>query len=118
MLLMAGVFAVMAAGSASAHHSGAMFDMQKQATIEGTVKQWQFTAPHSWLIVSVKQADDKVVDWSFEGGGPSGPLRKDTFKVGDKVKVETHPMKDGRPAGLLGVVTMSDGRRVNERGPA
>lgn len=117
MMTAVGALALILAAPAGAHHSHAMFDMQNPRVIEGTVQKWQLTAPHSWLVVTVRQPDGQLVDWAFEGGGPSGPLRKDTFKVGDKVKVETHPMKDGRPAGDLGAVTFADGRRVNDRPP-
>lgn len=113
--LAAGAFSLVAAAPVFAHHSSAMFDHTKQLTLEGTVKEWKFTAPHSWLMVEVRQQDGKAVVWALEGGGPSGKLRKDTFKPGDKITVVTHPMRDGRPAGLLGVVTLPDGRKVNEK---
>jgi hypothetical protein len=110
--------ALLAAAPASAHHSGAMFDSTKEVTIEGTVKAWQFTSPHSWLQVLVTGPDGKVVQWAFEGGGPSGGgLKKDTFKPGEKVTVKTHPMKDGRPAGSLGLVTFADGRTFGRGAP-
>jgi hypothetical protein len=102
-------------GTAAAHHSSAMFDQSNQRTLTGVVKQWNFTAPHSWLMVTVTQDDGKVVDWAFEGGGPSGAYRKDTFKPGDKVTVVTAPMRDGRPAGSLGEVTFADGRKAIQR---
>lgn len=110
--LAAGAVALLVTGAATAHHSSAMFDPAKETTLQGTVKEWKYTAPHSWLMVDVTQADGKVVTWAFEGGGPSGRLRKDTFKPGDKVSVVTHPMRDGRPAGSLGAVTFADGRRA------
>ena len=107
----------------SAHHSTAMFDHSKEIVVEGTVKQWQFTNPHSWLQILVTQPDGKTVQWSFEGGAPGGggvgvasPIAKDTFKPGEKVSVKTHPMKDGRPAGSLREVTFTDGRVWTARG--
>ena len=112
-ILVAGVAALVAVGPATAHHSSAMFDPSKQMTIVGTVKEWKFTAPHSWLMVDVAQPDGKVVMWALEGGGPSGKLRKDSFKPGDKVSVVTNPMRDGRPAGSLGQVTFADGRKAD-----
>jgi hypothetical protein len=105
------------AGAASAHHSGAMFDVNKDVTLEGTVKGWDFTAPHSWLHVITTGPDGKPVEWSLEGGPPGGLLRKDSFKAGDKVSVQIHPMKDGRPAGTLGVATFPDGHKVGVRPP-
>ena len=67
------VVAALAAGSARvvAHHSAAMFDEKKTITVEGEVKEFQLTNPHSWLIVNVKEKDGKVVSWGFEAEGPS-----------------------------------------------
>jgi hypothetical protein len=90
-----------------------MFDPAKQMTITGTVKEWKFTAPHSWLMVDVVQPDGKVVTWALEGGGPSGKLRKDSFKPGEKLSVVTNPIRDGRPAGSLGQVTFADGHKAD-----
>jgi len=46
-----------------AHHSSAMFDQTKTVTLEGVVKKWELTNPHSWLWVDVKGKDGKVVTW-------------------------------------------------------
>ena len=109
---------------AMAHHSAAMFDMAKTVSISGTVKEWQFMNPHSWLQVVSVGPDGKEVQWSFEGPSPAGggssvnsSMHKDTFKPGDKITVETHPMKDGRTAGLLGEVTFADGHKWTPRRP-
>src|ERR1700680_429727 len=110
--VVAGLFAVLSA-PALAHHSVAMFDMTKNMTIQGTVKEFQFTNPHSWLQVMVTGADGMTVQWDFEAQGPSSLLRvgikAKTFMPGDKVTVVVHPMKDGRSAGALITVTAADG---------
>lgn len=118
------VSALCALGSAEAHHSAAMFDMTKTVSVTGTVKEWQFMNPHSWLQVMTVDADGKEVQWSFEGPSPAGGgvsvnamMSKDTFKPGDKITVESHPMKDGRHAGLLGPVTFADGHKWAPRPP-
>src|SRR5215469_5363891 len=89
-----------AAGSATAHHSAAMFDMSKTVTVQGTVKEFQYTNPHSWLQVLVAGPNGKTVEWGFETEGPSTLLRvgikAKTFKPGDKVTVVACPMRDGR----------------------
>lgn len=96
-----------------AHHSVAMFDLTKNVTIQGTVKEFQFTNPHSWLQVMVTGADGTAVEWDFEAQGPSSLLRvgikAKTFAPGDKVTVVAHPMKDGRTAGALITATAADG---------
>lgn len=111
-LLIAAVASPLLMVSAGAHHSNGMFDMTKELEITGTVKAWQYMAPHSWLQVITTGPDGKNVVWSLEGGGPSALtnyLKKDSFKAGDKVTVKTNPMRDGRPAGTLGTVTLADG---------
>ena len=92
----------LAAVPAMAHHSGAMFDNQKEVTLTGVVKEFQYTNPHSWLLVDVTGKDGKVTTWGFEAEGPSSLTRagihlKD-FTPGTAITITGHPMKDGRPA--------------------
>ena len=117
--------AALAAGPALAHHSGAMFDAAKEVTLQGTVKEFQYTNPHSWLVVNVPDSAGKVTEWSFEAEGPSTLLRagikKSSLQPGEKVTVKGHPLKDGRPGAGLINVTKADGSVLNPRpgaGPA
>lgn len=104
---------------AVAHHSGAMFDRSRTVTLTGTVKEFQYTNPHSWLQVLITGADGKSVEWGFESEGPSTLMRAGiqagSFKPGDKVTVLASPMRDGRPAGALISVTMADGKVYHTR---
>ena len=122
-LLAISIAALCSAGLAApalAHHSGAMFDPTKAVTLEGTVKEFQYTNPHSWLEVVVIGADGKETEWGFESEGPSTLLRAGikakSFMPGEKVTVMGHPMKDGRPAGSLVSVTKADGTVLSPRG--
>ena len=107
------------AGPALAHHSAAMFDRQKVVTLQGTVKEFQYTNPHSWLQVLVMGADGKTTEWGFEAEGPSTLMRvgikAKTFMPGDKVTVMANPMKDGRAAGALISATKADGTVYSPR---
>ena len=113
----AGLGAVLALGApaAQAHHSFAMFDNTKNVTLEGTVKEFQWTNPHSWVQVMVKDPTGKEVEWSIEGGSPNGLARqgwkRTAIKAGDKAKVVIHPMKDGGPGGSLVEISI-DGVKV------
>ena len=102
LLLAAG--ACVNAAHALAHHSGAMFEEKKEVTLSGVVKEFQFTNPHSWLLVDVKGPDGKVTTWGFEAEGPSSMtragIRLKDFMPGTPVTITGHPMKDGRPAAL------------------
>ena len=117
--LLFGVSLALAAGSIQAHHSAAMFDMSKTVTLQGTVKEFQYTNPHSWLQVLVANPDGKTVEWGFETEGPSTLLRVGiklkTFQPGDKVTIVAHPMRDGRPAGAWVSATKADGTVYNLR---
>ena len=91
-----------AAVPALAHHSGTMFDDKKEVTLTGVVKEFQYSNPHSWLLVDVKGEDGKVTTWGFEAEGPSSltraGIRFKDFMPGTVITITGHPMKDGRPA--------------------
>jgi len=54
-----------------AHHSSAMFDQTRTITLEGVVKKWELTNPHSWLWIETKGKSGKAEIWGFEAEGPS-----------------------------------------------
>lgn len=107
------------AASASAHHSRAMFDESKQVRLEGVVKEFQYSNPHSWLIVDVRGPDGKVTTWGFETLAPSSLMRlgisRGDFVPGAKVIVSGHPMKDGRTAASFIQATRADGKVITIR---
>ncbi len=112
MLALAGVAAVsLAAAPAFAHHSFAMFDNQKNVTLEGTIKEFQWTNPHSWIQLVVKDASGKEVEYSIEGGSPNGLSRsgwkRTSLKAGDKAVAIIHPLKDGTNGGSLVSVSVN-----------
>jgi hypothetical protein len=122
LLVAVSIAALSLAGLASpalAHHSGSMFDPTKTVTLVGTVKEFQYTNPHSWLEIVVVGADGKPTEWGFESEGPSTLLRAGikakSFVPGEKVTVTCHPMKDGRTAGSLMTVTKADGTVLSPR---
>ena len=105
------------AAQSFAHHSAVMFDDQKEVTVKGTVKEFQYTNPHSWLLVDVKNADGTVTTWGFEAEGPStltrANIRKSDFAPGTEITITGHPMKDGRPAAAWMKATRGDGKEFN-----
>ena len=112
IVLAAGVTTV----PAIAHHSGAMFEEKKEVTLSGVVKEFQFTNPHSWLLVDVKGQDGKVTTWGFEAEGPSSMtragIRLKDFTPGTPVTITGRPMKDGRPAALWVKATRTTDNKV------
>jgi hypothetical protein len=104
------------AGAASAHHSFSVFDTQHQETIEGNIVEFQWTNPHSWTWIDVKNADGTVTRWGLEGMSPNYLGRrgwsKNTFKPGDHVKAVIFPLKSGEPGGTLLRATLPNGTEV------
>ena len=118
------VFAAMAIAIASlgiqpalAHHSGAGFgkDMKE---ITGTVKEFQFKNPHSWIQVNVPDANGKMVEWSVEWGSPNQlgreGIRPSTFPPGLKVTMRVRPESDGQPIAIFVGAKMPDGTVVGK----
>jgi hypothetical protein len=99
--------------SASAHHSFAMFDAEKNVKLDGTVKEFQWTNPHSWILMMVKNAQGVEEQWAIEMGGPAGLARQGwipkTLTPGMKVTAIIHPLKDGTRGGQFMAVTLPDG---------
>ncbi|MBL8269536.1 DUF6152 family protein [Steroidobacter sp.] len=102
---------------ADAHHSYAMFDEDKCATIAGNVRKFTWAYPHMWLWVETGTgADAKPILWGFEGGDPASLAvagwKPDTLKRGDKVTVLFNPLRDGRKGGSLRQVTFENGKTL------
>ena len=110
---LAGVAVALSAIPVLAHHSFAMFDRTKNVQLEGTVKDWQFTNPHSWLQLLVLE-NGNPVEYGIEGSSVNTLLRigwgLKTFKPGDKVSVVINPLRDGRKGGAFVKATLPDGR--------
>ena len=101
------------ATSASAHHSFAMFALDKIVTVDGVVKDYHFAMPHVWLYTTVATAGGPE-EWGFECHSPNLVARKgwksSSFKPGDKISIRMHPMKDGSKAGSVISVTLANGQ--------
>ena len=65
--IVAAAAALLVSGAALAHHSFAMFDSGQHKLVEGTVTEWNYNNPHSWLVIEAPGADGKMTTWSFEG---------------------------------------------------
>ena len=115
---------VMALGSvlpaAQSHHSFAMFDREREVTLQGVVKEFQWTNPHSWIQLTVKDAQGRDVEWSLEGGSPGvlsrGGWKRTSLQPGDVVKVVIYPLKDGNPGGAFLELTKADGTTLYYHG--
>ena len=115
------VIALSMAGSAWAHHNAAGIDRTKTVTVEGTVKQFKWANPHSWVELEVPDKKGGVEIWNAEMTAPSGLVRagwkKTTLKAGDKVKVVVNPMANGTPGGLFVSMTLPTGQVLTQQAP-
>src|SRR5947208_10453002 len=100
---------------AAAHHSFAMFDALKIVQLEGSVKEFQWTNPHAWILLNVSAEQSAApVTWAIEMGGPTNLARQGwlpkTLTPGMPVKVHIHPLRDGKSGGQFLAVTFADGK--------
>ena len=99
-------------GVGYAHHSPALFDTQRSVTLEGTVRSFQWTNPHSWIQVVVpgRKGDQ---EWGVEMGSPEQLFRSGwrprSVKPGDKVVLVLHPERHGKPYGVFVSGKRADG---------
>jgi len=108
-----------------AHHSFTMFDTTKQITIIGTVTEFQWTNPHSYIEIDVPDESGAVKHWSIEMGSPSilqqSGWKFSSLKKGDKTTLVINPLKTGLAGGFLNTATLPNGKVLGNgpgRGPA
>ena len=117
------VFAVLAMAAlfisvqpAAAHHSGAGFESDKVVELSGTIKEFQFKNPHTWIQVMVQDDKGKTTEWSLEWGSPNqlGRMgyRPSSFPAGAKVTVRLNPMRNGSAAGGFIAAKFDDGKTI------
>ena len=103
--------AASAPGPALAHQSFAMFDPTKLVTLEGVVKEFEWTNPHVGLtITTAPKGAAAAEDWAVELTSPGNLTRlgwtRRALKPGDHVLLDVHPLRDGQHGGLFKKVTL------------
>ena len=114
----------------AAHHGAAAFenDPAKRLVLKGTVVEWIWANPHTFLQFDVKGADGQAVRWVVEASNPPDMINRGwtirSFKPGDAVTVTVRPVKSGKPVGSIVQVQFADGHVLsavgggNEAAPA
>jgi hypothetical protein len=108
---------VLLAPALHAHHSfAAEYDGSKPVKVSGVVTRVEWTNPHIWFYVDVKDEQGRITNWGFSGGPPGVLQRRgisrSALKIGDTVVVEGFRARDGSNNASGGRVTFPDGRSV------
>ena len=119
--------ALIAAAPLLAHHSFSLeFDATKQVTFQGVVTKVEWTSPHIYFYLDVKEGPSKVVNWVFESAGPNALARRgwnrNTLRIGDRITVVGYRAKDDVHVAAAREVVLADGRKMiaaspNDGGP-
>ncbi|HEY4214257.1 MAG TPA: DUF6152 family protein [Steroidobacteraceae bacterium] len=107
---------------ALAHHSFAMYDSDHQIKLSGTVKSFEWSNPHVYIELNAPDAQGTTKSFLIECANP-GILNRigwkfNMIKVGDKITAIIAPLRTGEAGGLLKQVTLPDGRKFLNGGPA
>ena len=116
--ILAGSALLALTGSVAAHHSFAMFDQEAARDIVGTVQEFKFTSPHTFILLKVSDSDGSATVWNLEGVSPSSLVRdgwsSKTLKPGDELRLTISPLRSGAPGGAwtTNKIKFKDGRPI------
>ena len=120
VLALAGIIVAAPMTSVKAHHAFARFDSNREVTLQGTVKEFQWTNPHAWIVLTVDRKG-RPEQWAIEMSGSSGLAREGwqpkTLTPGMAVTATIRPLRDGTNGGQFLEITLPDGTMLG-RGAA
>jgi Family of unknown function (DUF6152) len=107
------------AGTAHAHHSPVVFDHTKKITIVGTVTEFKWMSPHSWIHIDVTDDNGEIHNWGVEMDPASllarGGWKSNSIKPGDKVSILIYPLRNNEKGGQYISITLPDGTKLGTR---
>jgi hypothetical protein len=112
----AALVVLVAGGPVWAHHSfSAEYDGKELVTLKGTISKVEWTNPHIYIYLDVKDASGKVTTWALEGYPPNTLKRtgfpRDILKIGEEITISAYKSKDGSNTGAGREVTFPDGTK-------
>jgi len=120
VLFTVGIAALLLAGPALAHHSSAAYDLDHPVTLQGIVTSFEWSNPHVFIHVDVKDDKGNVEGWRVEGNSPNMLSRvgwnKDMIKVGDSLEVTGAPAKNGNKIMRLNSIKLANGQKFDGQG--
>jgi hypothetical protein len=116
MIVLAALCMLFTSGSVTAHHSTAMYDRDHPVTVTGVVKKFDWTNPHAFIYLDVKNDKGNTVEWEVEmmslnhlrGYGWTSK----TVKAGDMISCTGSPAKSGAPSMISNRMKLADGRDI------
>lgn len=110
------IWLILSAAPMFAHHSTAMYNMTAPVTVTGVVKRFEWTNPHAYIYLEVKDDQGKTVEWTIEMMSlnhlKSYGWSHSTVMPGDVISCTGGPAKSGDPAMLSSFVKLADGRMI------
>jgi hypothetical protein len=114
------IITLLLAGAAAAHHSSAAYDLDHPATLQGVVTGFEWSNPHVFIHLDVKDDKGNVENWRIEGNSPNMLTRvgwnKDMIKTGDSLEVTGAPAKNGSKIMRLNSLKLSNGQKFDGQG--
>jgi hypothetical protein len=114
------LLAMVLVAGAQAHHSGAMFDDRRETTLTGTVREFQWTSPHCYIQLLVKDGKGGEEEWSLEMGAPVYLYRlgwrQHSLVPGNTVIAKVLPLRNGQKGALVQEITHADGSPIGKAG--
>ncbi len=111
--------AAMLAPGAQAHHSLGMFDFSQTLTLHGTVKEFGWANPHTFIFLTVTSKDGKAETWAVEGQSPNYLARhgwtRGAVKPGDRVMLTINPLKNGAAGGRFSSMVTANGQTLMQQ---
>lgn len=108
---------VLLSNPVAAHHSTAEYDMTATSSVKGTVTKFEWTNPHAYIYIQVKDDKGNTVEWTGElaslGMLARVNWKRDTVKPGDEITIYGNPAKDGRKVLRLAKITFANGKELS-----
>jgi hypothetical protein len=112
--------ALVASRPAGAHHSSAAYDMEHPVNMKGVVTNMEWTNPHVFIFLDVKDDNGNVEEWRVEGNSPNMLVRtgwkREMIKAGDLLTVNGAPAKNGSKVMRLVTLTLANGQKYDGQG--
>lgn len=102
-----------------AHHSTAMFDADHPIELSGTIIEWQYSNPHTFIILNVSDENGSATEWTLEGRSPSAIYRlgwtPNSLQPGDEIIVTVNPLHSGAAGGNYSNIRWIDGTSIDPK---